>query len=102
MISICLILPITVAAMYALMVCVCIAGRMSRNTPHIQRVIITGLGFLAAWAVLRTVAGDWPASPVAALHAISVLLGAATLAYLPRISTHGHTARHQECKPWKH
>ena len=81
------IFPVALASMYALMVSVCVAGRMTRRTKHVLRFTIAALGFLAFWALLRTVTGDWTLNAPDIGHALLVVIGAAALAFTPRIKT---------------
>lgn len=82
-----LIIPALVSSFYCLMVCVCIAGRMSRKTSHIIRFPIVLIGAAAAWAILRTIEGNWQVNWSAISHAVIMILAAITLARYPRIRT---------------
>lgn len=82
-----LIIPVLISAFYCLMVCVCVAGRMSRHTRLIIRMPVVILGAVAAWAILRTLEGDWHISWQTVSHAIVVIAGAVILAMRPRIRT---------------
>lgn len=82
-----LIIPALVSSFYCLMVCVCIAGRMSKTTSHLIRFPIVILGAIAAWAILRTIEGDWHVNWSAISHAITMILAAIVLALCPRIRT---------------
>lgn len=82
-----LILFVALAAAYLVMVTVCVSGRMTRQTKHLIRWPVTLLGGLACWALLRTVTGDWSSSTIDVSHAVTVVVGAAALAVMPRIPT---------------
>lgn len=82
-----IILMVAIAAGYCLTVCVCVAGRMNRQTRHLIRWPVVLLGTLAFWAILRTVLGDWSFCITDISHAVSVVIGAGVLAVLPRLST---------------
>jgi hypothetical protein len=82
-----LVIPALVSSFYCLMVCVCIAGRMSRSTNHIIRIPIVLIGAAAAWAILRTIEGNWQANGPAISHAVTMILAAIVLAASPRIRT---------------
>lgn len=82
-----LIIPALVSSFYCLMVCVCVAGRMSKSTNHIVRIPVVLLGAAAAWAILRTIEGNWQVSWAAISHAITMILAAIVLALSPRIRT---------------
>ncbi|MNO44411.1 hypothetical protein D3C76_346540 [compost metagenome] len=82
-----LVIPALVSSFYCLMVCVCVAGRMSRSTSHIIRFPIVILGAVAAWAILRTIEGNWQINWSAISHAVTMILAAIVLALCPRIRT---------------
>lgn len=82
-----LVIPTLVSAFYCLMVCVCVAGRMSRDTKGVIRWPIVTMGAVAAWAILRTLEGGWQVNLPSIAHAIIVIVGAIVLAISPRIKT---------------
>lgn len=82
-----LVIPALVSSFYCLMVCVCIAGRMSKTTSHTIRLPIVILGAAAAWAILRTIEGGWHINWSAITHAVTMILAAIVLALCPRIRT---------------
>lgn len=82
-----LIFLVVVSAMYALMVTVCVSGRMTRSTKHVIRWPVIFLGGLASWALLRTATGNWGLSVTDIGHAVTVISGAVALAMMPRIPT---------------
>lgn len=82
-----LILPVLLAAAYCLMVSICVAGRMSRATTPVVRWPILIIGYMAAWAILRTIEGDWSTDLPAIIHGAAVVGFALTLAVSPRIPT---------------
>lgn len=82
-----LVIPTLVSAFYCLMVCVCVAGRMSKETSGSIRWPIVLLGAVAAWAILRTLEGDWHVNWEAITHALVVIGGAIILALQPKIRT---------------
>lgn len=82
-----LVIPALVSAFYCLMVCVCVAGRMSKETSGSIRWPIVVLGAVAAWAILRTLEGNWQVNWGAITHALSVIAGAIVLALTPKIRT---------------
>lgn len=83
-----LVIPTLVSAFYCLMVCVCVAGRMSRDTKGMIRWPIVVMGAVAAWAILRTFEGSWQANWASIAHSIIVIAGALVLAAMPKINTH--------------
>jgi len=82
-----LVIPALVSAFYCLMVCVCVAGRMSKDTSGTIRWPIVVLGAVAAWAILRTLEGNWQVNVGAVTHALAVIVGAIILAATPKIRT---------------
>jgi len=82
-----LVIPTLVSAFYCLMVCVCVAGRMSKDTKGIIRWPIVTLGAVAAWAILRTFEGDWHVNWAPITHALIVIVGALILVLTPKIRT---------------
>lgn len=82
-----LVIPTLVSAFYCLMVCVCVAGRMSKDTKGIIRWPIVVMGAVAAWAILRTFEGSWQVNLGAITHALAVIAGAIILALTPKIRT---------------
>lgn len=82
-----LVIPALVSSFYCLMVCVCIAGRMSKSTRHMIRIPIVLVGAAAAWAILRTIEGNWHPSLSAVSHAVTMIAAGFILALCPRIRT---------------
>lgn len=82
-----LVIPALVSAFYCLMVCVCVAGRMSRDTKGVIRWPVVVMGAVAAWAILRTLEGGWQVNWASIAHAVIVIVGAIVLAASPRIKT---------------
>jgi hypothetical protein len=82
-----LIIPALVSSFYCLMVCVCVAGRMSKSTNHLVRLPIVLLGAAAAWAILRTIEGNWHVEWSAVAHAVLMIVAGLILALRPRIRT---------------
>lgn len=82
-----LVIPAIVSSFYCLMVCVCVAGRMSKSTRHVIRFPVVLLGAAAAWAILRTIEGDWHLSWSAISHAVTMIAAGFILALCPRIRT---------------
>lgn len=82
-----LVIPAIVSAFYCLMVCVCVAGRMSKDTSGAVRWPVVVLGAVAAWAILRTLEGNWQVNIGAVTHALAVIAGAIILALTPKIRT---------------
>ena len=82
-----LVIPTLVSAFYCLMVCVCAAGRMSKDTKGVIRWPIVVMGAVAAWAILRTLEGNWHVNWEAITHALVVIAGAIILALQPKIRT---------------
>lgn len=82
-----LVIPTLVSAFYCLMVCVCVAGRMSRDTKGVIRWPVVVMGAVAAWAILRTLEGGWQVNWASTAHAVIVIVGALVLALSPRINT---------------
>lgn len=82
-----LIVPALVSAFYCLMVCVCVTGRMSKDTKGVIRWPVVAMGAVAAWAILRTLEGGWQVNWSSIAHAAIVIIGALVLALSPRIKT---------------
>lgn len=82
-----LVIPTLVSAFYCLMVCVCVAGRMSKDTKGVIRWPVVMMGAIAAWAILRTLEGNWQVNWASISHAVIVIVGAIVLAVSPRIKT---------------
>jgi hypothetical protein len=82
-----LVFLIILASGYCLIVSVCVAGRMSKETAHAVRLPIVAIGGLSAWAIIRTAAGGWGFDPVALGHAVIISIAALALAFSPRIPT---------------
>lgn len=82
-----LLLAVFLCAAYCVMVCVCVAGRMTRDTRSLIRWPVMALGATAFFALLRTLEGQWYPGPDAIAHGIIVVGGAIALALSPRIPT---------------
>lgn len=75
-----------VAALYIMLVSICVAGRMTKATRHTIRWPIIAIAGIAAWTVLRVVSVGTEDFLSSSLSAITVA-GALTLAMFPRIRT---------------
>ena len=84
MTSLCLV-PVLIAACYALVVTIFIAGRMDRRTRMRIRLPVLGLAFLAFLSITRALWGEWQLSLEDVSLAASVVGGALFLAISPRV-----------------
>lgn len=82
-----LILLVLLSSSYCVMVCVCVAGRMTRATRASIRWPVLALGAIAFFAILRTLEGHWYPGADSIVHGITVTAGALILAVMPRIQT---------------
>lgn len=82
-----LLLVVFLCASYCVMVCVCVAGRMTKETRSLIRWPVLALGATAFFALLRTLEGQWYPGPDAVAHGLIVVVGAIALAFSPRIPT---------------
>ncbi len=82
-----LLLVIFLCSSYCVMVCTCVAGRMTRNTRALVRWPVMVLGAIAFFALLRTLEGHWYPGPDAIAHGFIVVIGTIVLVLSPRIPT---------------
>ena len=82
-----LLLMVCLCASYCVMVCTCVAGRMTKDTNGLIRWPVLALGATAFFALLRTLEGQWYPGPDAVAHGLIVVVGALALALSPRIPT---------------
>lgn len=82
-----LLLMVCLCASYCVMVCTCVAGRMTKDTRGLIRWPVLALGATAFFALLRTLEGQWYPGPDAIAHGLIVVVGALALAFSPRIPT---------------
>lgn len=82
-----LLLMVFLCSFYCVMVCTCVAGRMTPDTRSIVRWPVLALGATAFFALLRTLEGHWYPGADAIAHGFIVVAGALALAFSPRIPT---------------
>lgn len=88
-----LIIPVVLCAAYLVMVSLCVCERMTPQTNHFIRALVTLIGGAGFWALCKAVIFGWGSTPSELLQGVMIVLMAVVLGSCPRLNTGRNESR---------
>lgn len=82
-----LIVPVVLCAAYLVMVSLCVSDRMTAQTSHLVRFLVSAIGGAGFWALCKAVVFGWGSSLEELIQGCAIVALALVIGMAPRFKT---------------